>query len=155
MKIKRVSYYEKIANSKALDCFMFSLVHPNIDAVKNVLDNDGEFLGKDKIMFLGKMNSFFYKLKNENIVNVSINRGICLDKMAGSDVLEIRYAKSSSFFDEFDNNPNELGDAKHEDEIVVRFSVSLLHGKVVRIGSARKYRKTENCQTDNLMLNLN
>jgi len=106
-------------------------------------------------MFLGKMNNFFYKLKNENIVNVSINRGICLDKMAGSDVLEIRYAKSSSFFDEFDNNPNELGDAKHEDEIVVRFSVSLLHGKVVRIGSARKYRKTENCQTDNLMLNLN
>ena len=44
MKVKRVSFHECKANSKTLDCLMFSFVHPNLDVLKNQLDDNGLFL---------------------------------------------------------------------------------------------------------------
>ena len=155
MEIKRVSIHEKMANSRALDCFIFSLVHPNIDGVKNVLGYDGSFSGVNKVMFLGKMNLFFSELSNVHIEDVVVNRGVCMDTLPGADVIEIRYAKSRSFFDEHGRNPNDLGEPRDGDEIVLRFAVSLCDGRINNISSTKLFKASEMCQTDNLMLNLN
>ena len=155
MEINRVSIHEKMANSRALDCFIFSLVHPNIDGIKNVLDYNGNFLGGNKIMFLGKMNLFFSELKSVNIEDVIVNRGVCMDTLPGADVIEIRYAKSSSFFNEHGKNPNKLGEPRDYDEIVLRFAVSLLRGNINRISTTKIFKASEMFQTDHLMANLN
>lgn len=122
-----------------MDQLMFSFFDLNIIGFKNVLADNGVFLGMHKMEFLGKLNTKFNQLKGEKIHGVGIHAGICLDRLPGCEMFEVRVALTEDLLDEnglFFAEPNS---PKREGEVIIRFAFKLRNGKVVEIRNTRLF----------------
>ena len=93
MTILKVSGNEQIQNSKLLNCFLHAFIANDVNSIKGMLHDDGLYFGKySKSKTAGYFYKLFFNEKNgiHDLFDVNVNRGIALNKIPGSEVLEIR-----------------------------------------------------------------
>ena len=139
MLIQKTTKSERLKNTAALDQLMFSFFDANILGFKRVLADDGIFLGKSKMEFLSRLNTKFNSLKEKGVHGVGIHTGICVDRMPGCEVFEVRYALSHDLLDKNGMYFSKANSAARENETVLRFSFRLKGGKIVEINRTRLY----------------
>ena len=91
--ILKVSGNEQIQNSKLLNCFLHAFIANDINAIKGMLHDDGFYFGKySKYKTASFFYNLFFNVHNgiHDLFDINVNRGIALNKIPGSEVLEIR-----------------------------------------------------------------
>lgn len=116
ISIIKSSASEQRQYSRLTNYFVHAFNGSNVDAIKDMLHDDGLFLGKySKSRMLGEFyNMFFGKDHIKYIFHHSrVNRGISLDKLPGAEVVEIRTSN-----DEFSKPKlGEPADPKKEERV--------------------------------------
>ena len=93
MTILKVSGNEQIQTSKLLNCFLHAFIANDVNSIKGMLHDDGLYFGKySKSKTAGYFYKLFFNEKNgiHDLFDVNVNRGIALNNIPGSEVLEIR-----------------------------------------------------------------
>lgn len=93
MTILKVSGNEQIQNSRLLNSFLHAFIANDVNAIKGMLHDDGFYFGKySKSKAAGYFYSLFFNEKSgiHHLFDVNVNRGIALNKIPGSEVIEIR-----------------------------------------------------------------
>ncbi len=143
MTIIRKTVTEQKENSKLMEEFSHAFVASNLNAINELLHEDGVFFGNiTKAKALGYFQQLFFG--DEGIANcqhVYFNKGISLDLFCGAEVLEFRCQKKLQFrknglpyFAAF----GEMQDI-FSDECVFRFAFEYTDGQISAIRIPKKY----------------
>ena len=152
MLIQKTTRAERIKNTVAMDQLMFSFFDINILGIKRLLCEDGDFLGKTKMIFLASLNTKFNELKEKGICGISIHTGICLDQLPGCEVLEVRYASSEKLLDENGMFWSQLGSPQRKEEGIIRYAFKHSDGKVCKICLTRKFIPNNKKETESIQM---
>jgi len=131
ISIIKSSLIEQRQNSNLTNYFLHAFNGCNVDAIKDMLHEDGVFLGKysKEKMAAVFYNIFFGKDHLDYIFHHSrINKGIAIDKIPGAEVIEIRMSNN-------ERSTSKLGepvDPKIE-ERVYRFCFRFQDEKIIEI----------------------
>jgi hypothetical protein len=93
MTILKASGNEQIQNSRLLNSFLHAFIANDVNAIKGMLHNEGFYFGKySKSKAAGYFYSIFFNEKSgiHHLFDINVNKGIALNKIPGSEVLEIR-----------------------------------------------------------------
>ncbi len=91
--ILKASGNEQKQNTKLLNCFMHAFIANDVNSIENMLHDDGLYFGKySKSKVAGYFYKLFFNEKNgiHDLFDVNVNKGIALNKIPGSEVLEVR-----------------------------------------------------------------
>ena len=93
ISIIKSSASEQRQYSRLISCFIHAFNGSNMEALRNMLHEDGIFLGKySKERMLGEFYNMFFGKDHIKCIfhHVHVNRGVALDKIPGGEVIEIR-----------------------------------------------------------------
>lgn len=93
ISIIKSSASEQRQYSRLTSYFVHAFNGSNVDAIKDMLHEDGLFLGKySKTRMLGEFYNMFFGKDHMKYIfhHTRVNKGIALDKLPGAEVIEIR-----------------------------------------------------------------
>ena len=125
-----------------------------MDDVKNLLDDKGVFLRKNKLGFLAELYGMLSSQSGLSVVN-QLNFGIALDNLPGAEVIELRFLGLKEL-DPFDFPPEvSLGTPPRQDEVVLRFVLQFENNKIKKICSSNKYVDPKTLKNGEMLSSLN
>jgi hypothetical protein len=141
-------------NSLIQEKFIYAMMRRSLNEVKNLLDDRGVFLNKNKLGYLAELEGILNSQSGLSVVN-QLNFGISLDTIPGAEVIEFRFIGFKEI-DILDFPPEvSLGTTPRKDEIVLRFVLQFEKNKIVKICTSRKYLDSKSLKSSEVLSCLN
>jgi hypothetical protein len=110
-------------NTRCKRIFTEALISMDVHLLEDCLHEFGSFFGMDKHGFLCYMNSLFVAIQKE-YYGSALRQGVCLDEIAGGELIEIRYAMCKSLLNDegyYIPKPKTAA-GEHEKSLIFTFS---------------------------------
>lgn len=139
--ITQTTKEEQEANSRILKYFVFAFTAYDVKAIEEMLHPDGVFFGKySKAKAAGKFYSFFFGSAGiHELHNMSINTGLSMFPLPGSEVVEIRCSNNDPYSGPFSRKKFGEKEDSRIGEKVFRFCFEFKDELISRIEISRKY----------------
>lgn len=118
----------EINNNKDIyESFCMAIIGRNLNLLKELLSDNGRFLNRSKMEFLGYLHSVISTLPKIGICDFEVKKGICLDQVPGALFCEIVGRKWTPYtFEESPFTEENSLDFENSKEIKFSFGFSLV-----------------------------